>query len=183
MKDFIKIPNEDALEENFENHISNLCKTTKDVYDEILNEKKFELICSMANCESPIEQIMALRLNEYWSGYKAVNDRLLRGIDIIGIDKQVNISIDKNKYRADFEIAVHDDYLKKGYIFIIECDGHNFHEKTKAQAQRDKKRDRDITASGRYVMRYTGSEVYNNEYIAEEIFRDIKKIILNLRGE
>ena len=28
----------------------------------------------MANCESPIEQIMALRLNEYKNSWKAISD-------------------------------------------------------------------------------------------------------------
>lgn len=42
----------------------------------------------------------------------------------------------------------------------IECDGHDFHEKTKHQAARDKKRDREIIATGLSVTRFAGSEIW-----------------------
>lgn len=43
---------------------------------------------------------------------------------------------------------------------VVECDGHEFHEKTKEQAARDKSRDRDLTNCGMTVMRFTGSEIW-----------------------
>lgn len=45
---------------------------------------------------------------------------------------------------------------------IVECDGHEFHEKTKIQAARDKKRDRVLQSKGYNVFRFTGSEIYND---------------------
>lgn len=42
----------------------------------------------------------------------------------------------------------------------IELDGHDFHERTKEQARRDKKRDRDLSALGFPVARFTGSEIF-----------------------
>jgi very-short-patch-repair endonuclease len=45
---------------------------------------------------------------------------------------------------------------------IVECDGHEYHEKTKEQARRDKKRDRRLQTLGFPVYRYTGSEIYKN---------------------
>jgi very-short-patch-repair endonuclease len=45
---------------------------------------------------------------------------------------------------------------------IVECDGHDFHEKTKEQARRDKKRDRTLLANGFHVMRFTGSEIWQD---------------------
>ena len=41
----------------------------------------------------------------------------------------------------------------------IECDGHEFHEKTPEQAARDKSRDRDLLNLGYPVMRFTGAEI------------------------
>ena len=38
-------------------------------------------------------------------------------------------------------------------LIAVECDGHEFHEKTKQQAARDKARDRD---------RFTGSEIWKD---------------------
>ena len=45
---------------------------------------------------------------------------------------------------------------------VVECDGHEFHERTKEQAQRDKSRDREIMAAGFRTLRFTGSEIYRN---------------------
>ena len=47
---------------------------------------------------------------------------------------------------------------------IVECDGHDFHERTKEQAARDKKRDRYFQASGNPVLRFTGSEIYKDAW-------------------
>jgi len=44
----------------------------------------------------------------------------------------------------------------------IEIDGHIWHEKTKEQVIRDKKRERILIANGWTVLRFSGSEVYKN---------------------
>lgn len=46
--------------------------------------------------------------------------------------------------------------------FIVECDGHNWHDKTKEQAARDKARDRVLQSHGPSVLRFTGSEIFNS---------------------
>ncbi|KTS02505.1 hypothetical protein SB2_25460 [Methylobacterium radiotolerans] len=43
---------------------------------------------------------------------------------------------------------------------IVECDGHDFHERTKAQAAKDRGRDREFQMRGYTIMRFTGSELY-----------------------
>jgi len=182
---FIKIlENEDGdLIGSLTENINTLCDSTKAIFDEIIKEKQLELICSLVDCESPIEQIMALRLSQYENSYHAVNDRLCNGIDLIEVHRQYVIKNKNSNYRADFLITIWDELLKEGYSFVIECDGHDFHEKTKEQAQKDKQRDREILASGMYVMRYTGSEIFNNENIAFEVFNNIKSIIFNRRKQ
>ena len=45
---------------------------------------------------------------------------------------------------------------------VIECDGHDFHEKTKAQASKDKERDRILQKCGYPVFRYSGSVIYKD---------------------
>lgn len=47
---------------------------------------------------------------------------------------------------------------------VVECDGHDFHEKTKDQAKRDKKRDRYFAKQGAVVMRFTGSELWEDPH-------------------
>jgi very-short-patch-repair endonuclease len=47
-------------------------------------------------------------------------------------------------------------------LVAVEIDGHDFHEKTKEQASRDKERDRVLQTAGYIVLRFTGSEVYRD---------------------
>jgi hypothetical protein len=47
---------------------------------------------------------------------------------------------------------------------IVECDGHDFHERTKAQAAKDRSRDRAACLGGIEVLRFTGSELWNDPW-------------------
>lgn len=73
-----------------------------------------------------------------------------------------------NGYRIDFALRV--PQYRCGYIFI-ECDGHDFHERTKEQAARDRAKDRLIQQAGYPILRFTGSEIYRNTgNCADQIF-------------
>ena len=79
-------------------------------------------------------------------------------------------------YVVDFLVVVG---LKNGGIrmLAIECDGHEYHAKTKYQVARDKRRDRYFAANSIGVMRFTGSEIYNDaQSCAVEILKAITKI-------
>lgn len=70
-----------------------------------------------------------------------------------------------NQYRLDFAVTIERDESGGGDRFTyrriaIEVDGHDFHERTKEQAQRDKARDRNLVSDGWQILRYTGSEIY-----------------------
>jgi very-short-patch-repair endonuclease len=45
---------------------------------------------------------------------------------------------------------------------IIECDGHDFHERTKEQAEHDRQRDRYMQAHDFRIMRFTGRELFRD---------------------
>jgi very-short-patch-repair endonuclease len=47
---------------------------------------------------------------------------------------------------------------------IIECDGHDYHERTKDQARKDRSRDRFLQSMGYLVFRYTGSEIWQDVF-------------------
>ena len=60
---------------------------------------------------------------------------------------------------------------------VVECDGHEFHEKTREQAKKDKSRDRDLLSRGYPVMRFTGSEIYRAPLkCAEQVVHDFFEI-------
>lgn len=79
--------------------------------------------------------------------------------DTIQIDPQVKIG----PYRADFLVRFRFDSERQISI-IVECDGHDFHERTKAQASRDKRRDRAMQRLGYEVYRFTGADVHLDCY-------------------
>lgn len=58
------------------------------------------------------------------------------------------------RFRVDFLLQ-----FNEGIPVIVELDGHDFHDKDKAQRAYEKARDRFLTAKGNRVLHFTGSEV------------------------
>lgn len=106
----------------------------------------------MEKCKSPIEKLMCAILFQT-EAYFEVQEKI-------------------EKYIVDFliDLTVGEDC---NYI-VIECDGHDFHEKTKEQAQHDKERDRFLQMEGYPVYRFTGSEIFNNPL---KVLKEIEDII------
>lgn len=102
-----------------------------------------DLLRVLRKTQSPMEERLALHLVTACDLYPKV-------------EAQVDIQAGGNRYRADFvisdpDVAVH---------VVVEVDGHDYHERTKEQARRDRSRDRLMMASGYHVLRFTGSEVW-----------------------
>lgn len=116
---------------------------------------------SVDKCESPIEVALLQAIGAYqfttYGRWPKVNDRPGECWHI-----QTQVQIDK--YRVDFLLVS----AETSQRFVIECDGHNFHERTKEQAQRDRQRDRDLTAAGYIVLRFTGSEIWRDPWSCVE---------------
>ena len=71
--------------------------------------------------------------------------------------------------RVDFALYAHEPTDAKEWypssVIYVEIDGHDYHERSKEQAQRDSERDRRILRAeleGAPVIRFTASEVYRN---------------------
>lgn len=73
---------------------------------------------------------------------------------------EIRIQPTIGRYRADF--TLYRLGLGCDALLVVECDGHDFHEKTKEQAKRDKSRDREMKIMGHDVFRFTGSEIFND---------------------
>lgn len=98
-------------------------------------------------CESPIERLFAATI-------------CYRSTPEIPSNSGWRPQVEIGRYRADFVYVYPDDDKGPRYKVAVELDGHDFHEKTKEQAGRDKRKDRALLAAGYYVMRFTGSEVW-----------------------
>ena len=123
---------------------------------------------------------------EVYNAYRLVDTGDGGGVIRLKIYPQKNIG----KYRVDFFIEADmchftDVTLPNGtkeqkevnnrLTMVVECDGHDFHERTKEQAARDKKRDRILQSLGYKVFHFTGSEIFNGSIqCAEEILKVIE---------
>lgn len=174
MGKFYKFSEDDVAENNLEEIECNLEPKVKLMLDKFLTEKKIRLICSMADCESPIERLMALALFEQVNcNYISMKLEKLN-LDVVEIDNQYVLNIDKKQYITDFAVMVWNRLTHEGNRFIVECDGHDFHEKTVEQVRKDKERERNIIKDGNILIRFSGSEIYNDsEKCASEVFQII----------
>ena len=128
-------------------------------------------------CESPIERAFALAFIEAARTRNCVSVGVgddARG----GVDGCVEIAVaslpaagfllmpqfDTRDYRCDFRIwrkellAPVDCCVE----LAVECDGHDFHNRTPEQARRDRARDRALALAGLEAFRFTGSEIYRD---------------------
>lgn len=88
------------------------------------------------------------------------------------VEPQVQIE----NYRVDFLIHAWTDgtvWRRRGGTetgasrwrrLVVECDGHEFHERTKEQAAKDRSRDRELASLGYEVFRFTGSELWRDPW-------------------
>lgn len=133
-----------------------------------------EQIKLINECQTPIEFLLATEL-----------DKELQILNEVGpvfheILPQSTVWIDtKTKYRVDLLLRSIPYHGESEYpIIIIECDGHEFHERTKEQAQSDKQRDRNLQLSGHFVLRFTGSEIFESpRRCAYEVVRFLEQVI------
>lgn len=92
----------------------------------------------------------------------------------IFIEPQTEIECNNKKYIVDFEIRYDEmcnPNFKKDFNLIIECDGYDFHQKTKKQVEYDNNREYDLKLQGYQILRFSGSEIYN------EPMKCIEKVI------
>lgn len=80
-------------------------------------------------------------------------------------------------YKADFTLTVQSWRDEKWRTLVVECDGHDYHERNKQQAAHDRARDRWMTENGYTVFRFTGSELYRDPMrCAEQVFDMLMKL-------
>lgn len=99
-------------------------------------------------------------------------EEAMHGVAVMGkpystafIQRQVQVA----GWRVDFVVHYPDTTQRANSLgwrpfkrLIVECDGHDFHERTKEQAARDRSRDRQAQYEGLPVFRFTGAELWDD---------------------
>lgn len=148
-----------------------------------------------ALCESPIEELMLAALHcdlqyppfmvaTHWYGKGGRDGLGLPAAPFPALDCHLQAQV--LNYRADFLLDYHDERGIR-QIFVVECDGHDFHERTKEQARRDRKRDREMMRAGVHVIRFTGSEIYADpeacaQQVVAMIDEQVGRVFAQVRG-
>jgi len=87
------------------------------------------------------------------------------GLSILAIESQIELT----GMRPDFIVSTRG---RREKFMIVECDGHEFHEKKKEQSTRDKARARGFQAEGYSFYPFTGSEIWRDPCAcADEIIK------------
>ena len=113
-------------------------------------------------CESEIERIFAATAFVGQQVVAAKNIAPSRASSGKGIFIEPQYVI--GPYRVDFLMG----FLNKDKAadllecIVVECDGHDFHERTKQQAAKDKARDRYLSSQVGRVVRFTGRELFRD---------------------
>lgn len=136
-------------------------------------------------CESVIEKLLYIALIHRWFltltfVHRPKYYRLI-------VLPQRKLKLGEQTIRVDFLVVLFEfAYIKnttkrkitnKAQV-VVECDGHDYHERTKEQARRDRMRDRLLQTHGYPIFRFTGSEIYNDpEDCAMQIIQFLLKEI------
>jgi len=170
MDNFVKITDEMFVKGEISKY---LCKNVEIQYKGNQSDFQYRLDEAILGCESPIEQLLAIEF-ETIDLMRVHNFNPF--IDVIDIEKQSVIECNGNTYRVDFLIPVWYPNQHAGKMFVVECDGHEFHQKTKEQVEKDNERTRNLQAAGYEVIRFSGTEIYHKAY---KCAREVLKIILS----
>lgn len=124
-----------------------------------------ELYCE--DCKSPIEQIFKLAFEIICFTKSA------RPTDYLWLYPQAEINIGEKKYVVDFLFDTNEcDFQDRGnhkpFKLVVECDGHEYHAKTKAQVKRDNQRDYDLKLAGYDILHFSGSQIFNEPFKCAE---------------
>lgn len=107
--------------------------------------------------QSPMEAL-------YAAAFHLLRERLnVPRAPVVILEEQAHVG----PYRVDFlfRCKAQDGSVKR---LVVEIDGHDFHDRTKEQASKDRSRDRWMTERGYVVIRFTGSDVWNDPFSCAE---------------
>ncbi len=138
----------------------------------ILEYYSQELILSLDETKSPVERMYLVWIN-YERVYYGLGDDVF-----VNLVPQYKVIKGEKIFYIDFCFEVIDYYpIKEPLLkFFVEIDGHDFHEKTKEQVKLDKQRERELADECDALIRFSGSEIFNDpQGCVHETMRILRK--------
>jgi very-short-patch-repair endonuclease len=131
-----------------------------------------KMIETAQKLESPLEVVMLGALTAVQPYVKCLDanvKELLAAMEQYkAISYELRAAVPIGTYRADFIMTVKMDAPIEAALLpapvIIECDGYNYHDKTREQARYDRQRDRHMQRQGFVVARFTGDEILEQPF-------------------
>lgn len=152
-----------SLLEKFEK----LSPPAQSLLNKLINHYLITKLEALEHCESPIEELLVIALDE-----------ITENMTDVYFEPQKEIEVNGHKYRVDILIYYGDILdLESCKKLIVECDGYQFHEKTKAQTIYEKRRDRELMSAGYRVVHFTGSEIWNDPFKCAREIRDMLRTL------
>lgn len=124
---------------------------------------------------SPIEQILAVAMM-FCEKVSTSKPKIK-----LNIKYQEPVKVENTEYIADFiihSVKVDNKTKTLNKPIIIECDGFEYHSK-KEQMSHDYKRERTLKLNGFDMLRFTGSQIYNEPIVCA---REVLKYVSNILG-
>lgn len=152
-------------------YFSNAPKKVQQLFLLPLIAQRFYPTILCEEIKSPIEQIFITAFELYIELLHKEN---------IFLFSQKEIKVNDKKYIVDFyfESDMYVNQFDTNKKIIIECDGHDFHQKTKEQVKYDNEREYDLKMAGYEIIRFSGSQIYNEPIkCAEDAYNYIMKAI------
>lgn len=113
------------------------------------------------DCESPIEKILYVAMDFVY----ILREKEFENWNFM-VFPQAEVEHKSKTYRVDFMVSMEkyedkiQDVIQKD--IVVECDGHEFHQKTKEQVKHDNEREMQIKLAGYDVLRFSGTQIYEN---------------------
>lgn len=145
--------------------------------EKLINSANSSFGVASTFCESPIEVLLlaALMFVTVEEDFSCTYGGPLVDSSTLTLLPQARVG----PYRLDFLLTYDCGVSPYEPIHLaVECDGHEFHERTKQQAQRDKQRDRFLQGAGYRVLRFTGAEIWADAAsCAEQVEETLRQLI------
>lgn len=144
--------------------------------EESFSQEQFSNCSGDLGMESPIEKLLWIAIQVVCkANCIELNDEPIQvnGKDEIAYGMHFWPQFKLDRYRADFR-AYYKRHKQPTQDWVIECDGHDFHDRNKQERQAEKQRDRYFTVRGYKILRFTGSEIFRDPYaVAVEIVKAV----------